>query len=174
MRPAPGVAALLFAVSGAVALLAWFAWTPVVARAFLDAHGALEAEGEQRYDWDDADARIHRVRRFRAATVDAGMTWIADSGFEHHPVVGVSWFGAREWTSTALKPYPYRPDDGREPWRGTGRVVVRGASHDDGATTPSLTRRRSHDRRGAAAGHPDVGFRCATAEDLGEVAPGRR
>ncbi|MGH7356852.1 MAG: formylglycine-generating enzyme family protein [Candidatus Rokuibacteriota bacterium] len=225
--------------------------------AFLQAHGTISAEGERRYDWDDADARIHRIRRrgasaeplapdVRAATVDADMIWVADPGFEHHPVVEVSWFGARdfcaargrrlpteaewekaargddrrlfpwgadppgphlavfgrrynatepaaarpagasphgvedllgnlrEWTSTALRPYPYRPDDGREPWSGAGRVVVRGASHDDGAATLSLTRRGSYDRRGAAAGHHHVGFRCATSEDLGEMAPGRR
>ena len=81
----------------------------------------------------------------------------------------------REWTSTALRPYPYRTDDGREPYTGaTGRVVVRGASHDDPTESLGVTRRRSYDRRGAAAGHHFVGFRCATSEDLGEVAPGGR
>ena len=205
--------------------------------AFLNADGAISTDGERRYDWDDADARIHKTSAGR---------WWADPSFEHHPAVEVSWFGARdfcaargrrlpseaewekaargddrriypwgaeppdperavfarrynqteptaarprgasphgvedllgnlrEWTSTALQPYPYRPDDGRQPWRGTGRVVVRGASHDDDATTLSLTRRWSYDRRGAAAGHHHVGFRCATSEDLGEMAPGRR
>ena len=75
----------------------------------------------------------------------------------------------REWTSTALRPYPYRQDDGREPFRGGAgeRVVVRGASHDDAAETLSVTRRHAYDRRGAAAGHHHVGFRCATSEDLG-------
>ena len=73
----------------------------------------------------------------------------------------------REWTATILRPYPYRPDDGREPFTGTGEVVVRGASHDDPAELLSLTRRRSYDRRGASAGHHHVGFRCATSEDLG-------
>jgi len=81
----------------------------------------------------------------------------------------------REWTSTALHPYPYRTDDGREPYTGaTGRVVVRGASHDDPAESLGVTRRRSYNRRGAAAGHHFVGFRCATSEDLGAVAPGGR
>lgn len=73
----------------------------------------------------------------------------------------------REWTATILRPYPYRPDDGREPFTGPGEVVVRGASHDDPAELLSLTRRRSYDRRGASAGHHHVGFRCATSEDLG-------
>jgi iron(II)-dependent oxidoreductase len=76
----------------------------------------------------------------------------------------------REWTSTILRPYPYRNDDGREGFAGQERVVVRGASHDDPAGTLSVTARHSYDRRGAAAGHHHVGFRCATSEDLGEVA----
>jgi formylglycine-generating enzyme required for sulfatase activity len=74
----------------------------------------------------------------------------------------------REWTATGLRPYPYRHDDGREPFTGAGRVVVRGASHDDAVAGSGATTRHSYDRHGAAAGHSDVGFRCATSEDLGE------
>ncbi|MBI3635890.1 MAG: SUMF1/EgtB/PvdO family nonheme iron enzyme [Candidatus Rokubacteria bacterium] len=196
---------------------------------FLNERGLVVPGGDHRFDDDDADARIHRV---------AGR-WQADAGFEHHPAVEVSWFGARdfcawrgrrlpteaewekaargddgrrypwgdtgptpalavfgrryndtdrgdrrpagtgpyrvedllgnlrEWTSTVLRPYPYNPGDGREGFTGPGRVVVRGASHDDPADDLSVTRRRSYDRRGAAAGHHFVGFRCATSEDLG-------
>jgi iron(II)-dependent oxidoreductase len=73
----------------------------------------------------------------------------------------------REWTSTAFRPYPYKVSDGREGWTGEGSVVLRGASHDDPASVLSVTRRLVYDRRGAAAGHHFVGFRCATSEDLG-------
>ena len=204
---------------------------------FLNATGLRPPGSERRYDEDDEDARIHRVQG----------RWVADPGFDHHPVVEVSWFGARaycawkgrrlpteaeweraargddrrlypwglaapaphlavfgraynateptesrpdgaspykvedmlgnlrEWTLTVLRPYPYRTDGDREPYTGaSGRVVVRGASHDDPADSLGLTRRRSYDRRGAAAGHHFVGFRCATSEDLGEVAGGGR
>ena len=201
--------------------------------AFLNARGIACPDGERRYDADDADARIHLVP---AAGQPA---WAADAGFEHHPAVEVSWFGARdycawrqrrlpteaewekaargddrrpypwgtappaaalavfgrvynatdrgdarpdgasphrvedllgnlrEWTSTTLRAYPYRADDGREPFTGAGQVVVRGASHDDPAGSLHVATRRAYDGRGAAAGHHHVGFRCATSEDLG-------
>jgi iron(II)-dependent oxidoreductase len=67
----------------------------------------------------------------------------------------------REWTSTVFRPYPYRTNDGREGFTGEEAVVVRGASHDDPAHDLRVTRRRFYERRGAAAGHHFVGFRCA-------------
>ena len=200
---------------------------------FLQARGLMSAQGERRYDADDADARIHGLG------APAQPRWVADAGFERHPAVEVSWYGARdycawrhrrlpteaewekaargddrraypwggappdatlavfgrpynateptdgrpggagpsrvedllgnlrEWTSTTLRAYPYRSDDGREPFTGAGRVVVRGASHDDPAGALHVAARHAYDRRGAAAGHHHVGFRCATSEDLG-------
>ena len=202
---------------------------------FLNATGLRPPGSEHRFDDDDPDARIH-LRDGR---------WTPDAGFEHHPAVEVSWFGARdfcrwrgrrlpteaewekaargddkrpypwgstspsaelavfgrpynatdrgdarprgkspygvedllgnvrEWTASLLRPYPYRADDGREetePFTGAGQIVVRGASHDDPATMLSVTLRRSYDRRGASAGNHFLGFRCATSEDLGEIA----
>jgi len=207
--------------------------------AFLNAHGRTTPAGDRRYDWDDDDARIHQ----------RGGRWLPDAGFEQHPAVEVSWFGARdfcawrgrrlpteaewekaargddrrpypwgaappaphlavfgrpynatergdarpagagpsgvedllgnlrEWTASALRAYPYHVGTGFPAWDGRGaqgRTVVRGASHDDAVATLHVATRRSYDRRGAAAGHHFVGFRCATSEDLGEMAPGRR
>ena len=208
---------------------------------FLNAQGRVSPEGERRFDHDDEDARIHQVALGPPAHPKDGQAvrWMPDAGFERHPVVEVSWFGARdycrwigrrlpteaewekaargedrrlhpwgaappsaelavfgrqynatalvdgrplsaspygvedllgnlrEWPSTILRPYPYKATDGREEWSGQGAVVVRGSSHDDPAESLSVTRRRSYERRGAAAGHHFVGFRCATSEDLG-------
>jgi iron(II)-dependent oxidoreductase len=200
---------------------------------FLQARGLRSAEGEDYFDHDDPDARIHR--REGPST--------ADPGFEEHPAVEVSWFGARdyclwrgqrlpteaewekaarghdrrrypwgdaapspelavfgrqynatdrgdrrpagqsphrvqdlvgnlrEWTASEYRPYPYRPDDGRETEAPRARRVVRGGSHDDPPDGLRVTIRRfySYDgaHRGLARGHHHVGFRCATSEDLG-------
>ena len=135
---------------------------------FLDARGA---DG-RRYPWGDATpTAAHAVfgRPYKATEPGEGRPAGA-SPYGVHDLIG----NLREWTATTLKPYPYRHDDGREPFTGTGRVVVRGASHDDPVETLSVTRRLSYDRRRAAAGHHFVGFRCATSDDLGEVAPGGR
>jgi iron(II)-dependent oxidoreductase len=77
----------------------------------------------------------------------------------------------REWTASAYRPYPYRPDDGRERAAPDADHVVRGASHDDPPDALRVTIRRhsSYDggRGGLAHGHHHTGFRCATSEDLG-------
>jgi len=54
---------------------------------FLNAVGAMTPQGTRRYDFDDNDARIHRV----------GKLWVADKGYENHPAVEVSWVGARDY-----------------------------------------------------------------------------
>ena len=77
----------------------------------------------------------------------------------------------REWTASEYRPYPYRPDDGREASSLRATRVVRGASHDDPAEALRVTIRRFYsydgDHRGLARGHHHTGFRCATSEDLG-------
>jgi formylglycine-generating enzyme required for sulfatase activity len=63
---------------------------------FLDAQGLRNSRGERRYDDDDNDARIHLINGH----------WQADAGFERHPVVEVSWVGARDYCSWLSKSLP--------------------------------------------------------------------
>lgn len=194
---------------------------------FLSAKGLRGPEGEEYYDWDDPDARIHR----------SGGRFVPDPGFERHPAVEVSWFGARdycawrgkrlpteaewekaargadgrrypwgeaaptpdlaaygrsynatlpvdskpagvspygvhgmvgnlrEWTASQYRPYPYRPDDGREAPERRATRVIRGASHDDGLESLRVTIRHYYEHSGTARGHHHVGFRCAASGD---------
>jgi iron(II)-dependent oxidoreductase len=63
---------------------------------FLNAVGPANARGENLFDVDDPDARIHR----RAGR------WSADPGFEHNPVIEASWAGARDYCAWIGKRLP--------------------------------------------------------------------
>jgi formylglycine-generating enzyme required for sulfatase activity len=91
---------------------------------FLEVHGHTNPGGERLFDADDPDARIHRV----------GDKWIADRGFENHPVVEVSWAGARDYCVWRGKRLPSdaewekaaRGTDGRrDPWGDTAPDATR-------------------------------------------------
>jgi iron(II)-dependent oxidoreductase len=55
---------------------------------FLNARGGpVDGQGRRLFDWDDGDAQIHK----------RGRRYVADPGFERHPVVEPSWYGALEF-----------------------------------------------------------------------------
>ena len=190
---------------------------------FLQRHGPSDSQGRRYFDWDDGDARIHRVEG----------VWRADTGFDDHPVVEVSWLGALaycqslgkrlpteaewekaargadarrypwgdtsptalharfasgwndtapvtqhvahpspyglvgmagnawHWVSSAYRPYPYRDHDGREDLTPGPVRATRGGGHDSPAEALRTTERGRTLSRAPAAGHHNIGFRCA-------------
>ncbi len=132
-RPAHGVTLGPFLIDRVAVTNAEFA-------AFLNAMGGpTNAAGQNLFDADDDDARIHKV----------GKRYRADKGFEYHPAVEASWHGARyycrwrgkrlpteaEWERVARgtedRPYPWGdqpPDESRARYgSGWGETVAVGS-----------------------------------------------
>jgi hypothetical protein len=116
-------------------------------------------------------ARIHLV-----PAAEQHAAWVADAGFEHYPVVEVSWFGARDGSriSSATCASGRRRRCARTLIVPTTDASRSTASAGWSSAAPATTIPRARctyrpDARttGAAAGHHHVGFRCATSEDLG-------
>jgi iron(II)-dependent oxidoreductase len=67
-----------------------------------------------------------------------------------------------EWTSSLLRPYPYRADDGRESLSAPGERAVRGGNYVFDDAPGRLTGwNRTVSWRNPATGHRQIGVRCA-------------
>lgn len=111
------------------------------------------------YPWGEAppDATRARFASGWNATVPVDAHPAGASPYGVLDMVGNAW----EWVSSAYRPYPYRPDDGREdsaagPVRGT-----RGGGHDASAQEITTTQRGRNLSRNPRSGHHNIGFRCA-------------
>ncbi len=93
---------------------------------FLSAVGPRNARAENLFDDDDPDARIHKG--------PAG--WKADPGFEDHPVVEVSWTGARDYCAWVGKRLPTEAE-----WEFAARGAE-GRAYPWGNQPPDATRAR--------------------------------
>jgi formylglycine-generating enzyme required for sulfatase activity len=66
-----------------------------------------------------------------------------------------------EWVSSAYRPYPYSPTDGRENADADVERVTRGGGQDSSATQITTTYRGQGLSREPGGGHHNIGFRCA-------------
>lgn len=121
---------------------------------------AARGTGGRRYPWGNQPPDRTRAQ-FGApynATAPAAAFPASASPFGVLGMAGNVW----HWVSPAYRPYPYRPDDGREDL-GTVTIVrvTRGGGHDSPADDLTATHRGRHVSRRPTAGHHNIGFRCA-------------
>ncbi len=108
----------------------WIDRRPVTnneAAAFLQSNGGTRnSRGQNLFDWDDNDARLRQVNG----------RWRADTGFEDHPAVEMSWYGARDFCLAQGKRLPNEAE-----WEYAARGQE-GRIYPWGATPPDATRAR--------------------------------
>jgi iron(II)-dependent oxidoreductase len=95
--------------------------------AFLDKLGATSnARGQHLFDFDDDDARIHKLQG----------RWGADPGFENHPATEASWYGAGDYCAALGKRLPTEAE------REFAARGAQGRSYAWGEAVPDATRAR--------------------------------
>ena len=119
---------------------------------------ARGADG-RRYPWGNQAPDATRARYGAAfnATVPAGSHPAGASPHGVLDMAGNVW----QWTSSLYRAYPWRADDGREDVRSPEARVTRGGAHDWPAGALTATHRGRGLSRAPAAGHHNIGFRCA-------------
>ena len=119
---------------------------------------ARGADG-RRYPWGNEAPDATRARFAAAynATVPVGSHAQGASPYGVLDMAGNVW----QWTSSLYRPYPYRAGDGREDARSPEIRATRGGAHDWPAEGITATHRGGGLSRAPAAGHHNIGFRCA-------------
>lgn len=113
----------------------------------------------RKYPWGNAapDRTRAQFAAGRFETAPVGSFPAGASPYGAHDMAGNAW----QWVSSAYRAYPYEARDGREqlaagPVRGT-----RGGGHGSPAGEITTTQRGRALSRNPAAGHHNIGFRCA-------------
>jgi iron(II)-dependent oxidoreductase len=110
------------------------------------------------YPWGEAPPDATRAR-YRAGWIETAPVASYPAGATPDGVLDLAG-NVHEWTSTIMRPYPYRADDGREAPDILADRVVRGGAADTGPETLRASWRGASVSRGARAGHHNIGFRC--------------
>lgn len=113
----------------------------------------------RRYPWGNEapDARRARFGAGWTQTVAVDALPAGASPYGALDMAGNQW----EWASSLYRPYPWRPDDGREDPQADGVRATRGGGHDSLAEELTTTQRGRNLSRAPRAGHHNIGFRCA-------------
>ena len=113
----------------------------------------------RRYPWGNEPAQADRAQ-FGAGfnrTAPVGAAYAGASAYGVLEMAGNVW----QWVSSAYRPYPYRADDGREAATPGAVRSTRGGGHDSPPAEITTTQRGRELSRNPAAGHHNIGFRCA-------------
>jgi formylglycine-generating enzyme required for sulfatase activity len=113
----------------------------------------------RRYPWGN-DSPDRRRARFAAGWHDTAPVDAHPAGASPYGVLDMAG-NAWEWVSSAYRPYPYRADDGREDSSPGPVRATRGGGQDSSAAEITTTQRGRNLSRNPAAGHHNIGFRCA-------------
>jgi iron(II)-dependent oxidoreductase len=120
---------------------------------------AARGHDSRRYPWGDAEPTAGHARFASGWNETAPV-----NAYTAHPsafgVIGLAG-NAWHWVSSAYRPYPYRADDEREDLTPGPVRATRGGGHDSPASALRSTERGRSLSRAPAAGHHNIGFRCA-------------
>ena len=120
---------------------------------------AARGNDARKYPWGNTPPDPKRARfamRFNdTAPVDGFLAGASPYGVLD--MAGNAW----EWVSSAYRPYPYSPSDGREDLKAGPIRATRGGGHDSPAEEITTTQRGRSLSRNPASGHHNIGFRCA-------------
>ncbi len=115
--------------------------------------GTANSRGQNLFDWDDADARL-RKRDGR---------WQADKGFEQHPAIEMSWYGARDYCLALGQRLPTEAE-----WEFAARGA-QGRTYPWGEAAPDPTRARYGSGYGSTVAAGSLS-RGATPEGIVDLA----
>jgi formylglycine-generating enzyme required for sulfatase activity len=113
----------------------------------------------RKYPWGNAAPDRTRAQ-FSARFDETAPVEVFPAGASPYGVAGMAG-NAWEWVSSAYRPYPYNSADGREDLNSGPVRATRGGGHDSPGAEITTTQRGRNLSRNPAAGHHNIGFRCA-------------